>query len=38
MSKVYSDAFIEHALVKVSSGGKRTINDVADDLHVGLAP
>jgi transposase-like protein len=34
MSKVYSDAFIEQALVKVYSRGKRTVQDVADDLHV----
>jgi transposase-like protein len=34
LSKVYSDAFIEQALVKVYSRGKRTIQDVADDLHV----
>lgn len=36
MSKVYSDAFIEQALVKVYSRGKRTIQDVADDLHVNV--
>ena len=34
MSKVYSDAFIEQALIKVYSRGKRTVRDVADDLHV----
>ena len=34
MSKVYSDAFIEQALVKVFSRGTRTVQDVADDLHV----
>ena len=35
MSKVYSDAFIEQALVKVySRGKKRTVQDVADDLNV----
>lgn len=34
MSKVYSDAFIEQALVKVYSRGKRTVEDVADELHV----
>ena len=34
MSKVYSDAFIEQALVKVYSRGKRTVQDVADDLNV----
>lgn len=34
MSKVYSDAFIEQALVKVYSRGKRTVQDVADELHV----
>jgi transposase-like protein len=34
MSKVYSDAFIEQALVKVYSRGKRTIQDVAEDLNV----
>ena len=34
MSKVYSDAFIEQALVKVYSRGKRTVQDVADDLSV----
>ena len=36
MSKVYSDAFIEQALVKVYSRGKRTVQDVADDLHVNV--
>lgn len=36
MSKVYSDAFIEQALVKVYSRGKRTIQDVADDLFVNV--
>lgn len=34
MSKVYSDAFIEQALIKVYSRGKRTVQDVADELHV----
>ena len=34
MSKVYSDAFFEQALIKVYSRGKRTVQDVADDLHV----
>jgi transposase-like protein len=34
MSKVYSDVFIEQALVKVYSRGKRTVQDVADELHV----
>jgi len=34
MSKVYSDAFIEQALVKVYSRGKRTVQDVSDDLNV----
>lgn len=34
MSKVYSDAFIEQALVKVYSRGKRTVQDVAEELHV----
>lgn len=36
MSKVYSDAFIEQALVKVYSRGNRTIQDVADDLRVNV--
>jgi transposase-like protein len=36
MSKVYSDAFIEQALVKVYSRGKRTVQDVADDLFVNV--
>ena len=36
MSKVYSDAFIEQALVKVYSRGKRTIQDIADDLFVNV--
>jgi transposase-like protein len=34
MSKMYSDAFIEQALIKVYSRGKRTVQDVADELHV----
>jgi transposase len=34
MSKVYSDAFIEQALIKVYSRGKRTVQDVADDINV----
>lgn len=34
MSKLYSDAFIEQALVKVYSRGKRTVQDVSDDLNV----
>ncbi len=34
MSKLYSDAFIEQALVKVYSRGKRTVQDVADDMNV----
>ncbi len=36
MSKVYSDAFVEQALVKVYSRGKRAIQDVADDLFVNV--
>lgn len=36
MSKVYSDAFIEQALVKVYSRGKRTVQDVADELFVNV--
>jgi transposase len=34
MSKVYSDAFIEQALIKVHSRGNRSLREVADDLHV----
>lgn len=34
MSKVYSDAFIEQALVKVHSRGGRSLREIADDLHV----
>lgn len=34
MSKVYSDAFIEQALIKVHSRGNRSLRVVADDLHV----
>ena len=34
MSKVYSDAFIEQALVKVHSRGSRSLREVADDIHV----
>ena len=34
MSKVYSDAFIEQALVKVYSRGNRSVREVADDLNV----
>lgn len=34
MSKLYSDAFIEQALVKVYSRGKRSVQNVADDLNV----
>jgi transposase-like protein len=34
MSKVYSDAFIEQALVKVYSRGERSVQDIADDLNV----
>ena len=30
MKQVYSEAFIEQALVKVFSRGSRTIKDVAD--------
>ena len=36
MSKVYSDAFTEQASVKVYSRGKRTLQNVADELHVNL--
>jgi len=36
MSKVYSDAFVEQALVKVYSRGKRTIQDVASELFVNV--
>jgi transposase-like protein len=34
MEKRYSDAFIEQALVKVYTRGKRTVQDVADELNV----
>lgn len=36
MSKVYSDAFIEQALIKVYSRGERTVKEVADDLNVSI--
>ena len=34
MSKIYSDAFIEQALIKVYSRGKRSVQSVADDINV----
>ncbi len=34
MSKQYSDAFIEQALVKVYSRGSRSVQSVADELNV----
>ncbi len=34
MSKLYSDAFIEQALVKVYSRGKRSVQDVSEELNV----
>jgi hypothetical protein len=36
MSKVYSDAFIEQALVKVYSRGKLIIQDVAEEMFVNV--
>ena len=34
MKQVYSEAFIEQALIKVFSRGSRTIKDVADELQI----
>jgi hypothetical protein len=34
--KLYSDEFREQALAKVYNRGKRTIQEIADELHLSL--